>query len=270
MGRSIDLLSFSSQVWGITRHVLLGSSIWLPWRFILSLMPVNALPFQEKPLYVGSESDNLALSSLLRCRFVHAKRSLLSHPPGASPASLPLGLAPSAPWHWSPNMLTPGKPSSTTTQWDTAGSCRHFAVLAQLGVFPLLPTPTQQHWNPALRACCGLGFPIHHNYFCLQFSSATIQRDFSKGGGWVSLLARFQVGLCFSWAICPLLVSLSNLLQSIFFPHWSHLVYLLFCWITPLDKAWWSKYQRQTQKTSGVCFSLQPIHHFKMYFRLNW
>lgn len=36
-----------------------------------------------------------------------------------------------------------------------------------------------------------------------------------------------------SWAICPVLVSLLNLLQTIFFPHWSYLVYHLFPWNNP-------------------------------------
>lgn len=84
------------------------------------------------------------------------------------------------------------------------------------------------------------------------------------------LQTKFLAGLCFILSYFPS-ASLSFILaQSIIFltDHTWYIIY--FRWITPLDKAWWSKYRRQTQKTSGICFSLQPIHLFKMYCRLNW
>lgn len=169
-------------------------------------------------------------------------------------------------------------------------------VLPQLPSTGLQARWPQQRWGPRWPSCdrtqqvqvgvsprsgwghshsCGLSSPIHHNSFCLQFSSTVILKHFSKAGCLShnqrsELQTKFLAGLCFILSYFPS-VSLSFILaQSIIFltDHTWYIIY--FHWITPLDKAWWSKYRRETQKTSGICFSFQPIHHFKMYCRLNW
>lgn len=184
----------------------------------------------------------------------------LSNVLGASPALLPPGL--------------PQLPSSSSRHADPSKDEAHVGhrVTGHSRFMWAFCCPSLAGGIPTLVVL--VSQPITIN-FVYSFHQPWFRRIFLRLVGLnhnqrSELKTKFLAALCFILSYFPS-ASLSFILaQSIIFltDHTWYIIY--FRWINPLDKAWWSKYQRKTQKTSGICFSLQPIHHFKMYCQLNW
>lgn len=211
IGRGMDLLSFPSQLWGhyqtcpVSQQYLVTSAIYsisdvckcftisgessLGWAWsrgsgsklscAMPVWPCWESPPSPIPLGQTEHRCLLSLHALLHSTGLRTCRPQRSWDPGPPPCN-----------------RTRQVRAGISLPWLSWGDSLYL---------------TQQHWNPALQDCCGLDFPIHHNYFCPQFSSAVIRKGFSKAGGWVGLShnqgselqTKFQAGLCFILSYLP-------------------------------------------------------------------
>lgn len=201
-------------------------------------MPLNLLTFQLKPLCVGDEPENLALSSVAQQQFGHARR----HP---SPMSL-------EPAQHCCLLAFPSFPALCSKHADPSKDEAHVGhqVTGHSRFTWAFCHPDLAGGIPTVVVLVSQSITINfvHSFHQQWFWRIFLRLVGSSRNQRSELQTIFLTGLGFILSSFPSASLSFTLAQSIiFFPDdtW-YIIY--FHWITALDNTWWSKYQRQTQE----------------------